>query len=194
MSWYEFGHRKDNFVAYLPDGKEPIDTGFYYQELIAFGGWYFAPVKGSGQTRFYNRVYFNPCKKEIEDFNLDERATMFINLGKTKFGQLEIKLDPNGFRESILWMEEANKEISKILSNWRAYYDYIADKVVKSYIVVFPDGRNDGALMFNTKNNAVIFADSYYYKSCSAGMRKKYGVQIYEPHKETPFYILGGDE
>lgn len=188
MSWYEFGHKKDNFLAYLPDGKEPIDTGFYYQELIAFGGWYFAPVKGSGQTRFYNRVYFNPSKKEIEDFNLDERATMFINLGKTKYGQLEIKINA-----SDVWQMD-DITIGKICDKWRAYYDYIADKVVKSYIVVFPDGRNDGALMFNTKNNAVIFADSYYFKSCSARMRKKYGVQVYEPHKETPFYILGGDE
>ena len=193
MTCYDFGHRKDTFCGCLPYGKEPIDTGFYYHELMAFGGWYYAPVPGSGRTRFYNRVYFNPSKKEIEDFNLDERATMFINLGKTKYGQLEIKLDPNRFRDSQLWMEGADKEISKILFNWRAYYDYIADKVVKSYIVVFPDGRHDGALMFNTKNNAVIFADNYY-NSCSARMRKKYGVQVYEPHKETPFYTLGGVE
>ena len=187
MSWYDFGHRKDTFDGCLPNDKKPIDTGFYYQELIAFGGWYYAPVPGSGQTRFYNRVYFNPSKKEIEIFNLDERATMFIKLGKTKYGQLEIKINA-----SDVWqMDEIT--IRKICDRWRAYYDYIAEKVIKSYIVVVPDNRNDRGVLFNTENEALTFGQ-HAYNLLTNHMKKKYGVQIYKPHTEKPTYTLGGLE
>lgn len=178
MSWYDFGHRKDNFISMLPANKKPIDTSFYYQELIAFGGWYFAPVPGSRQRRFYNRVYFNPSGKEIKDFNLDDRAVMFINLGKTKFGKLEIKIKDD-------WLDD--ETIARIRKDWTAYYDYIADKVVKSYIVVYPEGRNDKAIMFNTKAGALNFA-ILCNTTLSANMRNKYGVQIYKPHTETILY------
>lgn len=187
MTCYDFGHRKDTFNGCLPDGKKPIDTGFYYHELMAVGGWYYAPIPGSGRRRFYNRVYFNPSKKEIEDFKLDERATMFINLGKTKYGKLEIKINA-----SDVWQMD-DITVGKICDNWRAYYDYIAEKVIKSYIVVLPGTREDYGLLFKSEIDALEFAERGY-KGLTSHMKKKYGAQVYKPHTEQPFYTLGGVE
>ncbi len=176
MSWYDFGRTKDNFLTWLPDGKETIDTGFYFQELMAMGGWYFHPVPGSGQRSFYNRVYISPSVKDKEDFKLDDRATMFINLAKTRFGKLEIKLND-------CWLDD--DLVREICENWRTYYDYIAEKVTRSYIVLYVGSRNHTGEMFNSWGAAMDRAMGLK-KTLSANSLKKYGIQIFEPHTENP--------
>lgn len=190
MSWYDFGHHEPELTAYLPDGKNVIDTGFYYQELMALGGWYFHPIPGSGQRRFYNRVYINPSKKEIDLFNLDERARVFINLSSSNFGKLEIKIDkngyyyiPSGFRQ--LWTL-SDDEIAKIVDNWTIFYDYKAKQIVKSFCVLYPESQHDNACIFNNYQDALRFAESVAL-GLSKHMLDKYGVQIYKPHSEQPF-------
>lgn len=178
MSWYDFGHKEAAFTAYLPEGKKTIDTGFYYQELVAMGGWYFHPVPGSGQRSFYNRVYINPVREDVERFKLDTRASMFINLSKTKFGKLEIKIDRNMFRDG-------EDDDSMILRNWESYFDHISNVVVKSWIVLFPSDRNDDAVMFGKRSEAIEFM-ALKSRTLSDNLRKKYGIQLYSPHSEKP--------
>lgn len=181
MSWYDFGKTKDNFMAHLPSGKQPIDTGFYFQELMALGGWYFHPVPGSGQRSFYNRVYIDPTTKDREWLKLDPRATMFINLGKTKFGKLEIKINDALFLHSL-----NDDEVRRVCENYRTYYDYIADKVVKSYIVLYVNGRNHTGAMFKTLDAAIDYG-MMLERTLSARILNKYGIQIYKPHTENAY-------
>lgn len=192
MSWYEFGHHEPEFLAYLPDNKKPIDTGFYYQELISMGGWYFAPIPGSGQRRFYNRLYISPSKKEIEQFNLDQRAAMFIQLGKTHFGQLEFKITDTDLKWDMEF-KNMDDEIRTITDDWHFYYDYIAEKVKKSYIVVHVAGRSDTGDMFKSKKKAVEYAEMLK-EHLTPHIYKKYGIQVYKPHTEKPFLCLGSGE
>lgn len=197
MSWYDFGRTKDNFMACLPSGKQPIDTGFYFQELMALGGWYYHPVPGSGQRSFYNRVYIDPTTKDREWLKLDPRATMFINLGKTKFGKLEIKLTDDELKlaaqeqyvytyDQLKKMLKLKDEIIKIVDCYKSYYGYITDKVVKSYIVLYVNGRNHTGAMFKTLDAAIDYS-MMLERTLSARILNKYGIQIYKPHTENAY-------
>lgn len=178
MSWYDFGHKEAAMAAYLPDGKKIIDTGFYYQELMAIGGWYFHPVPGSGQRSFYNRNYINPSRDDIERFDLDTRATMFINLSKTRFGKLEIKICRNMFLDD-------DREDAEITKKWESYFDYISDRVKRSWIVLFPSGQNDDAEIFGKRSDAMEFL-ALKSRTISDYLRKEWGIQLYAPHTEKP--------
>ena len=178
MSWYDFGHKEAAMAAYLPEGKKIIDTGFYYQELMAMGGWYYHPVPGSGQRSFYNRNYINPSKEDMGRFDLDSKTTMFINLTKTRFGKLEIKTDKAMFRDD-------GKSDSEIIDNWKRYFDHISNVVKHSWIVLFPLGSNDDAVMFGSRSEAVEFL-ALKSRMISDHLRKNYGIQLYAPHTEKP--------
>lgn len=180
MSWFDFGHRKDKFEAYLPDGKKTIDTGYLYQELLTIGGWYFAPVKGSGWRTFYNRWYINPSKDDVEFFGLGEEVTAFINLSKTKFGKLTIKV--NGSDEDI---------DPAIIERWQLYIDHITHKAKNSYIVVFPNDRNDDARMFRTKAMAMVFIKTLS-QTLTKHMKENYGIQLYAPGEIEPELDIRG--
>lgn len=197
MSWYDFGKTKDHFMSCLPSGKHPIDTGFYFQELMALGGWYFHPVPGSGQRRFYNRVYIDPTTKDREWLKLDTGATMFINLGKTNFGKLEIKITDNDLKlaacetyaytyDQLKKMLKTQDEIIRITKQYQSYYDYITDKVVKSYIVLYVNGRNHTGAMFKTLDAAIDYG-MMLERTLSAHVLNKYGIQIYKPHTENAY-------
>ena len=190
MSWYDFGHRYAEFDSCLPDGKTTIDTGLYYQELIVIGGWYYAPIPGSGQTRFYNRLYLNPSKEDKDLFDLDERASSFINLSKTKFGVLETKFPDWGYvynedGEPVSYETTPEERAAEVMK-WKEWYQYITDKVKKSWIVVYPENRHDVGLLFDSFTDASHFSNATS-RSISGYMLKKYGIQIYEPHTERPF-------
>ena len=188
MSWYDFGHRYAEFDSCLPNGKTTIDTGLYYHELMAIGGWYYAPIPGSGQRRFYNRVYLNPSKEDKDLFDLDERASSFINLSKTKFGILETKLPDWGFvynedGEPVNYETTPEERAAEVMK-WKEWYQYITDKVKKSWIVLYPDGRNDASQMFDNSSDALAFA-KVKSRSISGYLLDKYGIKIYKPHSDA---------
>ena len=103
---------------------------------------------------------------------------MSINLSKTKFGKLEIKIDRNMFRDG-------EDDDSMILRNWESYFDHISNVVVKSWIVLFPSDRNDDAVMFGKRSEAIEFM-ALKSRTLSDNLRKKYGIQLYSPHSEKP--------
>lgn len=176
MSWYDFGHKYEGLYAYLPDGKEIIDTGFYYHELMALGNWYFQPIPGSGQRSFYNRVYINIDKDDCQRYGIDRRSSAFINLAKSRFGKFEVKFNEWDVPEDIQ---------KRTIDNWVRYFTEISERVVKSYIVLYPDGRNDKATMFDSYKDAFAFAQ-VKAKGLSTYLLEKYGVMVYKPHSEKP--------
>lgn len=184
MSWYDFRHDCANFDAYLPPGKNITDLGYTYPELCCIGGWYFAPVKGSGQRRFYNRWYLDKAGTTIDD-----NLIAYIDCGVTKFGKLICKAPHDPFHE-LGWTDEKYEEESRKM---KEYLEYVTDRVHKSWIVLVPDSRRDNGYMFNDMKKALEFAIACY-DNLSAYMKKTYGVEIYHPQSTVPIYILGGGE
>lgn len=178
LTCYDFGHRKDNFEACLPSGKTIADTGYLYQELVALGGWYYAPIPGSGRRRFYNRWYLNPSKDDVEFFNLGDE-TAFINLAATKFGKLTVKV-------------KGSEDIDPaILQRWALYVEHRTHKVKNSWIVVVPENRSDRGILFHTKAEALIFIKTMSQK-LTKYMREKYGLQLYAPGETEPELDIRG--
>lgn len=172
-------HREPVFTACLPDGKEPIDTGFYYQELMTLGGWYYAPVPGSNRRAYYNRVYINPDKEDYDRFGLNGNANYFIHLDAAKFGKLEIKVQGNG------WELPSPELVQETTDNFSKYWEYITDRVKRSWIVLYPVGRNDKGAMLDSENEALRYL-RMESQSITGYLLKKCGVQMYGPHKEKP--------
>lgn len=182
MSWYEFRRDYTNFNDWLPSGKNVTDLGFTYPELCCIGGWYFAPVQGSGQRRFYNRWYIDKAGT-----NIDENLTAYIDCGKTNFGKLIIKHHEPFMNE---WSDEKTEEESRKM---REYFDFITKEVHKSWIVLVPVDRCDAGYMFDDKDTALEYANLAYDR-LSDYMKKKYGVEMYQPQNTVPIYRLGGRE
>lgn len=175
------GHREPVFTACLPDGKETIDTGFYYQELMTLGGWYYAPVPGSGRRVYYNRVYINPTKEDIDKYGLDGDVSYFIHLDKRNFGKLEIKFNPHSFG----WQGPPEELIKETNDNFNRYWEYITDRVKRSWIVLYSVGCNDKGAMCDSENDAMKYL-RMESQTLSGYLLKNYGVKMYKPHTEHP--------
>lgn len=184
MSWYDFRHDYANFDAYLPPGKNVTDLGYTYPELCCIGSWYFAPVKGTGQRRFYNRWYLDKAGTTIDD-----NLIAYIDCGTTKFGKLITKPPHDPFHE-LGWTDEKLETESVKM---KEYLEYITQEVHRSWVVLVPDNRCDVGYMFDDYNNALEYAQ-FYYDRLTTYMKKTYGVEIYQPQNTVPIYILGGGE